>query len=304
MKRASAGWLLLLELAACKDPAAHEPGRAPSVTQHATGSAPPATAPSVSAAPPPLPPPKEAICRALRVEGEGRVGEAPLRSGAELDGSSWVTLAAGASLTLKHASSGREIAVTGPALFRACRRGREEVLLVRGRLEGGSGMGARPGAEVLIATPMAAAHYAEADYTLSLDDARLALEVRVGQVELDAAGPRPPRGLKSPVRAKQKLSFPLGKPDPDGLMARCATAAGSAEAAARKVGDRASPEPLGERAKAHVRARKVARVACMIAAAATGLVADPTTSAGLWAEVMRWEGRLEALPRPVQPAEK
>lgn len=299
MKRAGAGWLLLLALAGCKERASHEPGRPPITSAVASA------APAISAAPS-RPALKDAICRALRVEGEGKVGDAPLRSGAELDGSAWVTLAAGASLTLKHASSGREIAVTGPALFRACRRGREQVLLVRGKLQGGSGMGSRPGAEVLIATPIATARYAEADYTLNLDDRRLALEVRVGRVELDAATDQLPAGFERVVRAKQKLSVALGAVDPAPLMARCKAAAETAERTARKVGDRASPEPLGERAKAHVRARRAARVACSIAATATGLVADPVASAGLWAEVERWEGRGEAVPRPVpvQPAEK
>jgi hypothetical protein len=304
MMRASAVLALLLALAGCKDPSRQQPpAAAPSGSGAAPNPAPP-SAPVASVAPPRAPL-KAPICRALRVEGEATVGDVPLRSGAELDGSAWVTLAAGASLTLKHASSGREIAVSGPALFRACRRGREQVLLVRGTLQGGSGMGARPGAEVLIATPIATARYAEADYTLSLDDKRLALEVRAGQVELDSADGKP-LGSKSPVRAKRKLSLPLGKPEPALLMARCKTAAETAEATARKVGDRESTEPLGERAKAHVRARKAARAACTIAASATGLVADPTASAGLWAEASRWEGLWEAVPRPVpvQPAEK
>ena len=303
MKRTGSAWLLLLALGGCKERATHQPTRASAASAVASAASAYSAAAALST-PPPRPALKEPICRALRVEGEGRVGDAPLRSGAELDGSAWVTLAAGASVTLKHASSGREIAVTGPAMFRACRRGREQVLLVRGKLQGGSGMGSRPGAEVLIATPIATARYAEADYTLSLDERRLALEVRVGRVELDAASDTP--GLKSPVRAKQKLSVAVGTPDPAQLVARCKTTAEIAEASARKVGDRSAPEPLGERAKAHVRARRAARAACTIAASATGLVADPTASAGLWAEVERWEARGEAVPRPVsvQPAEK
>jgi hypothetical protein len=228
------------------------------------------------------------------------VGSAPLASGAEVDGSEWVTLAKGASVTLKHAASGRELSLTGPALFRACRRGREQVLLAQGQITVGSGMGARPGAEVLIATPVAGLRYGDAELSLVLDEKRLTVEVRSGQVEVDpalppAAGAKPP---KSPLRAKDKLAIPLGKPDVADLMARCKAAAEAAESSARRVGDKTAPEPLGERAQVHVRARRTARAACTIAAAATGLVADPSAAAGLWAEAARWEGLWETIPRP------
>jgi hypothetical protein len=259
-------------------------------------------APSVA----PAPPPRAPTCRALRVEGDAKVGDAVLASGSELDGSEWVTLAKDASVTLKHANSGRELSLSGPALFRACRRGREQVLLARGKVTVGSGMGARPGAEVLIATPVAGVRYADAEFSLQLDEKRLTVEVRAGQVEVDAvpAAPRPgaatPKGPKSPLHAKDKLVVPLGKPDVAALMSSCQAAAEAAEASARKVGDKSSPEPLGERAQAHVRARKAARAACTIAAAATGLVADPVAAAGLWADAARWEGLWETIPRPAR----
>lgn len=236
-------------------------------------------------------------CRALRVIGDAKVGEVPLVTGAEVDGSEWVTLAAGANLTLKHTQSGRELAVAGPALFRACRRGREQLLLAKGTVQAGVGMGARPGAEVLIATPVAAVRYAEAGFQLKLTDKRLELQVSAGQLELDSASDKP---LKSPLRAKEKLQVPLGKPDATQLMARCQVTAEEALASARKVSDSTSTEPLGERAAAHVKARKKARSTCTIAAAAIGLVADPTRSAGLWADAARWEGMWETIPRPAR----
>jgi hypothetical protein len=245
------------------------------------------------------PPPRAAFCRALRVVGDARVGEAKLESGAELDGAEWVTLAKDASLTLKHTGSGREVALAGPALFRACRRGREQVLLTRGKVTAGIGMGARPGAEVLIATPVGGVRYAEADFSLLLDEQRLSLEVRAGQVELDAAQPSG-KPSKGPLHAKDKLVLPLGKPEPAALMARCQEAAEAAQASARRVGDKAAAEPLAERAQAHVRARQAARSACTVAAAATGLAADPEAQASLWAEAARWEGLWETIPRPVR----
>lgn len=282
------------------------PGNQPSVGS----AAPPASAAPSAALAPTVPEPsaaaplREPTCRALRVEGEATLGSSAVTSGAELDGSDWVTLGKGASLTLKHASSGREIALAGPARFRACRRGREQVLLARGKVIVGNGMGSRPGAEVVIATPVAGVRYGDGDFTLTLDEKRLSIEVRAGQLEVDPAwapdtqgAPKPP---KSPLRAKDKLAIPLGKPDVAALMSRCQQAAEAAEASARKVGDKNAPEPLGERAQAHVKSRKLARTTCTIAAAATGLVADPTAAAGLWAEAARWEGLWETIPRPVR----
>ncbi|RYZ08593.1 MAG: hypothetical protein EOO73_06990 [Myxococcales bacterium] len=261
----------------------------------------PSPSPSGSSGEPPAP--AAATCRALRVVGDAKLGEGPLASGQELDGAEWVTLADGASLTLKHTSTGRELSVSGPALFRACRKGREQLLLTRGSVQAGAGMGARPGAEVLIATPVAGVRYGDADFKLVLSDKKLSLAVRAGQLELDSASATP---LKSPLGAKETLSIPLGNPDPVALMARCQAAAEQAVATGRKVGDKSAPESLGERASAHVKARRAARSTCTIAAAAIGLLADPAQSAGLWADAARWEGLWETVPRPLRakPPEK
>jgi hypothetical protein len=255
----------------------------------ASATPPPLAASAAPAAPPPM-------CRALRVTGAGKVGDRPLASGAELDGSEWVSLEKGAQLTLKHAQTGRELAVAGPALFRACRRGREQLLLARGRVVATAGMGSRPGAEVLIATPVAAVHYADAELTLELSETSLTIGVRVGSVDVTALPP-PKRALKSPLKAGDKLRLPVAKPDAARLIVDCKAAAEQAEQLARRVAEASATEPLGQRAQAHVKARKSARASCTVAAAATGLMADPVTSAGLWAEATRWEGLWESIPR-------
>lgn len=291
----------LLPLAACgkgkTEPAVTDSARAnPSAAVSAPA---PSAVPRVAALSAPDP-----TCRALQVKGDARVGDVALVNGAELDGSQWVTLADGASLTLKHATSGREISLAGPALFRACRRGREQVLLAQGKVTVGNGMGSRPGAQVLIATPVAGVRYGDAEFTLTLDKKKLTLQMRAGQIEVDYAWPEPPsaravaHAKKSSFHAPEKLVVPLAKPDAALLMTRCKDAAEAAEATARKVGDRNATESLGERAQAHVRARMAARAACTIAASATGLVADPTVAAGLWAEAVRWEGLWESIPHP------
>lgn len=297
MMRALAALLLGVLTSGCGKPSGSGP--APSASPTPSAAAPPSSSAAAVGAPETPPP----TCRALRVVGDAKVGEAPLVTGAEVDGTEWVTLGAGGSLTLKHTQTGRELAVVGPALFRACRRGREQLLLVRGTVQAGVGMGARPGAEVLIATPIAAVRYAEAGYQLKLTDKRLELQVNVGQLELDSASDKP---LKSPLRAKDEMQLPFGKPDATQLMARCQATAEEALATARRVSDKAAAEPLGERAAAHVKARKKARSTCTIAAAAIGLVADPVQSAGLWADAARWEGLWETIPRPARakPPEK
>jgi hypothetical protein len=294
MHRLGYGLALAVLSAACsKD--ANEPKPAPSASaQRAT----PAPSVATASAAPPVPAP---ACRALRVSGEARLGEsgARLETGSLLDGSQWVALGEGAKLTLKHTASGRELAVAGPARFRACNRGREQLLLALGSVTAVAGQGARPGAEVLIATPVAAVHYGDAELTLRVDAKQLSLVVRAGSVEVEPL-PAPKKPIKSPLRSSDKLTLSLGKPDAAELVSACKSAAESADVAARRVADPSANEPLGERAQAHVRARKAARASCTVASAATGLVADPAESAGLWAEVTRWEALSESVPRRVR----
>jgi hypothetical protein len=288
-------WLALAVLSAACSKDANEPKPAPSASiQPVTPARSVASASTVAPVPAPA-------CRALRVSGEARLGEsgALLETGSLLDGSAWVALGEGARLTLKHTASGRELAVAGPARFRACNRGREQLLLALGTVTAVAGQGARPGAEVLIATPVAAVHYGDAELTLRLDAKQLRLAVRAGSVEVEPR-PAPKKPTKNPLRSNDELTLRLGKPDAAELVSACKSAAETAEAAARRVAEPSADEPLGERAQAHVRARKAARASCMVASAATGLVADPAESAGLWAEATRWEALSESVPRRVR----
>lgn len=303
MHRAAYLLALIVAAAACsKDH--NQPKPAVSVSARSFVMAPSAASASPPSAAPAAP---AAACRALRVTGEAQLGDsgARLQSGSLVDGSEWVSLAKEAKVTLKHTASGRELAVAGPARFRACGRGREQLLLAQGAVTAVAGPGARPGAEVFIATPIAAVHYGDAELSLLLDGKQLSVAVRAGSVEVE---PLPPlrKPSKSPLRANDKLALPFGRPDAAQLMAACKSAAEQAEIAARHVADGSASESLGQRAQAHVRARKAARASCAVAAAATGLVADRAVSAGLWAEATRWEGVLESIPRRgrAQAAEK
>src|SRR5690606_25844912 len=93
-----------------------------------------------------------APCRAIVVEDTvvaEKQGE--LKQGDALDGSTWLSLAAGTRVGVRHALSAREYAVSGPARVLPCRAGREEVVLAQGQLRASPGAGARPGAMVLVA---------------------------------------------------------------------------------------------------------------------------------------------------------
>jgi hypothetical protein len=246
---------------------------------------------------PPITAATEPACRVLRLSGSARRGSEPLTANALLRGEEWLSLDDGTSLTLKHSTSGRELSLEGPARVRACQRGREQILLTRGKLHTTATTGARPGAEVLIATPAGAVRYADAELELDLSAKRLRLDVLVGRADFEPAG----GGAKS-LGPKQKLNLPVVTPDAASSMQRCREAAEAAQNAARRVGEHGSSESLGERAQAHVRARKAARSACTIAAAATGLAADPAEQARLWDEAARWEALWESFPKPVRGA--
>jgi hypothetical protein len=293
---------MLLVLGACSKREPHgstaTAGVAPSSLASASASASPASSAavaSIASAPSAGP-----TCRALRVVGDAKLGDSVLTSGALIDGEAWVVLGAEASVALKHTQSGRELVVSGPATFRACRRGREQLLLAHGKVTGGASMGSRPGAEVLLATPIGVVRYGDADFTLTLDDEKLGIAVRAGQLELDPATPG--KTVKSPLRAQDKLQLPLGKTDVAALMRRCQELAEAAERSARLVTERNASESLGVRARNHVAARKAARSACSIAASATGLVADPAARAGYWAEAERWAAWWESIPRQASQA--
>src|SRR5258705_298902 len=83
------------------------------------------------------------------------------------------------------------------------------------------------------APPGAAVRCAGAVFTLPLEDKRRKVGGGGGQVGV--AGPAAPaaagpsKGLKTPLRAKDKLPVPRGKPLAAGLMAQCKQAAETAE---------------------------------------------------------------------------
>jgi hypothetical protein len=269
-----------------------------------------ATALDSAPPPPPRPPP----CRALRVKGTVIMrnstppqvsaalrDDAPLRDGAPITGGTWLELSADAEVVVKHTQSGREMTVRGPGRALTCRDAEEQVLLESGRFESTAGAGARPGAEVWIATPNGLVRYGDAELSVSADAQRANVEVTWGDAWVEAT---PGATLKGP----EQLRGPKGKGSlvagaattPDALVEACRQTAFEAARTARNVlavPDGGDAGTLGERAAAQLRARRRARALCASAAAALPRVEDPAQQALLWTRIERAERLGRAVPQ-------
>ena len=225
----------------------------------------------------------------MRVDGEVTLagsGKAVSKDDA-LDGRAWIQLGDGAKVALRHTRSARELAVYGPAMLLPCVAGEEQVLLARGRIETTSGLGARPGAEVTIATPLGSVQYADATLVVRATGRQLVVESKAGTASIQAASGTTLAG-KAELLPKAKTTV-TGTAKPAGAVEACERAAQTAEDKGRLVLGAGDAGPLGERAAAHVAARGEARRACTIAAAAAAGAEEP--------ERGRLLGRVEAADR-------
>jgi hypothetical protein len=229
--------------------------------------------------------------------------------GSLVDENVWLDLADASHLFVKHTTSGRELNFQGPGRVMLCRHGQEQALIASGSVKSSAGVGVRPGAEVLLATPFGTLRYADAALEMQVTKDSASVSVQSGEANLDA----PPK----PGSSKESISLvrgPTGKGrlvpyerSPEAQIALCQKAAERAEQSGRDV---MTPEPtadagtLGERAASHVKARRTARGACASAAAATGLVADLPKRQALFTQVLRWEGLWRALPRDLSPKKR
>jgi hypothetical protein len=259
-------------------------------------------APSSSAvqAVPHLPQVKPA-CRALAVTGKASADGAAIAIGSLLDGEHWVELDAGASVSLRHTLTSRELKLIGPGLILPCRHGLEQVLLAQGKLSTFSNLGVRPGAEVLIATPVGTVHFGDAAIDVQFDLKGLRMRVKEGEAWLEPreASTTP---LKNPLRSPKEAALPASKVGAAGLADAClASAEAAAESARRVLEPGASPQmgTIGARAASQMRDRSAARAACAIAAAATGSVADPAERQRLWASIAHSDEVWQSVPHGV-----
>jgi hypothetical protein len=253
-------------------------------------------APSTTSAPPQRP----AACRVLRVTGkvETTAKHEPLVTLGALDGHSWLTLAPGAEIVVRHASSAREYAIAGPALTLPCRNGAEQVLLTQGSFKSSKGTGARPGAEVWLATPFGAARYGDADLTSKVQKAAWQLDVRVGPVFVEA--PMPSSGTRAgELSGPNGRAIARGKPDPRALVEACESTARRAREAAEGVVV-AKASDLGSRAASQLRSRREARASCMVAEASLALLSDAEASARLGDQLRSADAEWRGVPPPGQ----
>ncbi len=270
MIRAGWPWLALSALAAsagCRGSSSSNTGApgssAPGVEAAASAPAPPASTKS------PEPVTRRIPCRPLALAGEIRVepGDAPFRPSSPIDGATWLRLDQGASLSTRHGVSSRELSVRGPALVEPCVGGDEDWILTDGTVQTVAGPGARPGAEVHVFTPLGTVTYGDARLEIRAGPERVEVSALGGEAWVEAASGVNRSGPEHIAAPKGKVTL-SGKVSAASLVVACERAAEAAEAAARAV---LGPTPvdagpdagsLGERAAAHLHARRAARAAC------------------------------------------
>jgi hypothetical protein len=240
-------------------------------------------------------------CRALAVTGKATADGSPIGVGTLLDGEHWVELEAGSSVSLRHTLTTRELKLIGPGLVLPCWHGAEQVLLAEGKLSTSSNLGVRPGAEVLIATPVGTIHYGDAAIDVQFGQKGLRLRVKEGEAWLAPRDPAAPP-VNNPLRSPQEAALPASKVTPSALADACKASAETAAGSARRVlglGSVVQAGSLGTRAAAHMRDRAAARAACATAAAATGSVTDPAERQSLWVSIAHSDEVWQSVPRGI-----
>jgi len=231
-------------------------------------------------------------CRVLRVKGAARVlGGEPLAALSPLDGKAWLELAAGADVSIRHGATSREFSLQGPGRFLACRLGLEQVLISEGGFMSSRGSGVRPGAEMWVATPVAALHYGDVDASVRVERAALRVHVASGSLmaEVSSDDASKPLTLAGP-NADKRWPFSVVTRD---RAKRCEASArkartGADQVLAPTVGD------LGQLAAAQLESRRRARAECLIAETSLERTTDPAEKSRLSDQVAEanrlWQG--------------
>lgn len=211
--------------------------------------------------------PPKAPCRVSTGIGTLEAPDAVLGPRSELDGTRFVTLAAGQRLSLRHERTQRELTLLGPGRFLPCVDGGEQVLVVEGGVKSTAGVGAHAGGEVVLATPFGLLRYADAGVDVKVAPSRLSLEVQAGEATFDAP---PNRGASEPkpkrLRGPKAVFEATKAADAETAVEHCRSARASSGALARppRLAGSARAE-LGTWAVASFEARRRARLACSLA---------------------------------------
>jgi hypothetical protein len=242
-------------------------------------------------------------CRALTVNGDATTSfGTALHPGASLDRTGWLDLTAGTSIAVKNATTAREVVLRGPAHVLPCDHGEERFLLSSGGIETSTWAGARPGAEVLVATPLGAIRYGDAKLEIAVDADSLSVAANIGEAWVLPAGAG---AREEKVTTGKTLKKRGVHPDVKAIVVECEKRAADAETLARAVlvpGHGAAP--LGVRASEHVRARQAARATCAIAAAAVVTAKTPAERDELGKRVSYADARWRSVPPLVDKAQK
>jgi hypothetical protein len=234
-------------------------------------------------------------CRIMSLTGSVRAaGGALIRKGQKLTGDEGLILEQAARLHLKHAVTGREWSVLGPARLLPCVAGQEELVLGEGRLLTEQGVGARPGAEVLIGTPFGSIRYLDARAELVVSARELRLSVSSGEAWL-----APPGSEQTPELRAQGSQLvrrhPAQRPTLQAAIEACARAAATSESQASTL-LQPSEQALGQRAAAHVRARQHARSSCASATAALLSEEQGADQRARWLELDQYRASWQRIP--------
>jgi len=295
-----AGLGLLLAAAACDgDPKPSPPGPASAATPSAVALASAAPSASVPTRHPKIAPATRPGCRVIALSGEVKEDDTVLANGTVIYGTRWLRLAKGASLTLRHTVSSREVSLEGPGLALPCLEGEEDALLAEGTFQSTAGPGARPGAEVVVFTPTGTVSYGDAQISLRASKAKSEVTTSKGEAWVLPSKDATRKGPEKLGGPKDKTTL-TAKGGVEPLVAECERSAGEAEGLARAVltptaGDGGT---LGDRAAAHLKARKVARGACGSARAAAATEPDAAKRAGLEKRVEEAGKRWRSLGTP------
>jgi hypothetical protein len=214
----------------------------------------------------------------------------PLTPNSVLEGDDFVNVPAEAQVEIRHRRSGRTFRVLGPARVLPCHAGEESLWLAYGSVETEANQGARPGADVWLATPYGTVRYADARLHIADEQDRLSIRVLSGVATWVPTSEKEVR-LSDP---KAPLSVPKGEVSAVNVSESCVQKAEEAAAIAQSI---RAAKKVGEAAGAHVRARRSARHACAIAEATVGGL-DPSSEQArrLGADLSKAERRWRAVP--------
>jgi hypothetical protein len=230
-----------------------------------------------------------------------------LVTSAPLDRDDWLDLDAGARLAIEHTETSRELTFLGKGRVLPCASGEERFYVVRGGVRTAAAAGARPGAEVLVATPFGVVRYGDARLDITVDAHGIAVRADQGDAWLESANGDASGIAEEKIPAGKRLERKGLTVDVKSLLHICEVTAEAAEARARNVlhpGDTDRAAPLGVRAAEHVKARRTARYACAIAEATLGTVEIGGDRDALAQSLGRAEARFLGVPTSTARTEK